>query len=84
MTSPLKGSQDSYRNEAPYLFIIIIIIIIIIVINWRVHMRRKNEKKGDLKILKALLLYSILATCPVLLNLLDLITLSILGERYKL
>ena len=36
------------------------------------------------KILKALLPSSILATCPVHLNLLDLITLTILGERYKL
>ena len=36
------------------------------------------------KILKALLPSSILATCPVHLYLLDLITLTILGERYKL
>ena len=36
------------------------------------------------KILKALLPSSILTTCPVHLNLLDLITLTILGERYKL
>ena len=36
------------------------------------------------KILKALLLSSILATCPAHLNLLDLITLTTLGERYKL
>ena len=36
------------------------------------------------KILKALLPSSILATCPVHLNLLDFITLTILGERYKL
>ena len=36
------------------------------------------------KILKALLLSSILATCPSHLNLLDLITLTILSERYKL
>ena len=36
------------------------------------------------KILKALLPSSILATCPAHLNLLDLITLTILGERYKL
>jgi hypothetical protein len=36
------------------------------------------------KILKALLHTSILATYPVHLNLLDLITLTILGERYKL
>ena len=36
------------------------------------------------RILKALLLSSILATCPAHLNLLDLITLTILGERYKL
>ena len=35
-------------------------------------------------ILKALLLSSILAKCPAHLNLLDLITLTILGERYKL
>ena len=35
-------------------------------------------------ILKALLPSSILATCPAHLNLLDLITLTILGERYKL
>ena len=35
------------------------------------------------KILKALLPSSILATCPAHLNLLDLITLTILGERYK-
>ena len=33
------------------------------------------------KILKALLPSSILATCPAHLNLLDLITLTILGER---
>ena len=33
------------------------------------------------KILKALPLSSILATCPAHLNLLDLITLTILGER---
>ena len=36
------------------------------------------------KILKALLPSSILATCPAHLNLLDLITLTKLGERYKL
>ena len=36
------------------------------------------------KILKALPPSSILATCPAHLNLLDLITLTILGERYKL
>ena len=34
--------------------------------------------------LKALLPSSILATCPAHLNLVDLITLTILGERYKL
>ena len=34
------------------------------------------------KILKALLPSSILATCPAHLNLLDLITLTMLGERY--
>ena len=33
------------------------------------------------KVLKALLPSSILATCPTHLNLLDLITLTILGER---
>ena len=38
----------------------------------------------SVKILKALLPSSILATCPAHLNLLDLITLTILGERYKL
>ena len=36
------------------------------------------------KILNALLPSSILATCTAHLNLLDLITLAILGERYKL
>ena len=36
------------------------------------------------KILKTLLSFSILATSPAHLNLLDLITLTILGERYKL
>ena len=36
------------------------------------------------KILKALLPSSILAKCPTHLSLLDLITLTILGERYKL
>jgi len=36
------------------------------------------------KILKALLPSYILATCSSHLNLLDLITLNILGERYKL
>ena len=36
------------------------------------------------KILKALLPSSILTTFPAHLNLLDLITLTILGERYKL
>ena len=36
------------------------------------------------KIFKALLPSSILATCPAHLNLLDLITLTISGERYKL
>ena len=36
------------------------------------------------KIFKALLPSSILVTCPAHLNLLDLITLTILGERYKL
>ena len=35
------------------------------------------------KSLKALLHSSIMTTCPVHLNLLDLITLTILGERYK-
>jgi hypothetical protein len=35
------------------------------------------------KILKALLPSSILATCPVHLNNLDLINLTILGERFK-
>ena len=35
-------------------------------------------------ILKALLLSSILATCPAHLNFLDLIILTILTERYKL
>jgi hypothetical protein len=33
--------------------------------------------------LKVLLPSSILATCPAYLNLIDLITLTILGERYK-
>ena len=37
-----------------------------------------------IKILKANLPSSILATCPAHLNLLDLITLTILGERYEL
>ena len=36
------------------------------------------------KILKALLPFSILVTCPAHLNLIDLITLTILGEQYKL
>ena len=36
------------------------------------------------KILKTLLPSSILATCPVHLNLVDLTTLTMLGERYKL
>ena len=36
------------------------------------------------KTIKALLSSSILATCPAHLNLLDLITLTILGERYEL
>ena len=36
------------------------------------------------KILKALLPPSILATLPVYLNLLDLITMTIVGSRYKL
>ena len=36
------------------------------------------------KILKTLLPSSILATCPAHINLLDLITLTILGEQYKL
>jgi hypothetical protein len=36
------------------------------------------------KILKAILPSSILATCPAYHNLLDLITLTILGEQYKL
>ena len=36
------------------------------------------------KIFKALLPSSTLATCPAHLNLLDLITLTILGERYRL
>ena len=36
------------------------------------------------KILKGLLSYSFLATWPAHLNLLDLITLTLLGERYKL
>jgi hypothetical protein len=36
------------------------------------------------KIFKALLPSSILGTCPTYLNLLDLITLTKLGERYKL
>ena len=36
------------------------------------------------KILKAYVPSSILATCPAHLNLVDLITLTILSERYKL
>ena len=36
------------------------------------------------KILKVLLLSSILATCPAHQNRLDLITLTVLGQRYKL
>ena len=36
------------------------------------------------KVFKVLLPYSILTTCPVHLNLLALITLTILGKRYKL
>ena len=36
------------------------------------------------KVLKTLLLSCILATCPAHLNLLDVIPLTILGERYKL
>ena len=39
---------------------------------------------SSVKILKALLPFSILAIRPAHLNLLDLITLTILGERYKL
>ena len=38
----------------------------------------------SVKILKAVLPSSILATCPAHLNLVDLITLAILRERYKL
>ena len=39
---------------------------------------------SPIKILKALLLSSIFTTCSEHLNVLDLITLTILGERYKL
>jgi hypothetical protein len=39
---------------------------------------------ASVKILKALLPSSILATCPAHFNLLDLFTLTILGEWYKL
>ena len=55
-----------------------------------VSLLRQGLPKGffsvglPVKILKALLPSSILATCPAHLNLLDLITLTILGERYKL
>ena len=43
-----------------------------------------TARPSCLKILKALLPSSILATCPTHLNLLDVITLTIVGERYKL
>jgi len=40
--------------------------------------------KFAVNILKALLPSSILPTCPAYLNLLDLITLKLLAQRYKL
>ena len=48
------------------------------------HLRLGLPVGLHIKILKALLSSSIMAMCPVHLNLLDLITLSTLGERYKL
>ena len=56
-----------------------------IVLHLRLCLRKGLFPVGlPFKILKALQPFSILATCPAHLNLLDLITLTILGERYKL
>ena len=49
------------------------------------HLRLRLPKGlFPVKILKALLSFSILARCLADLNILDFITLTILGERYKL
>ena len=48
------------------------------------HLRLSFPVGLPIYFFKALLLYFILATCPAHINLLDLITLNILGERYKL
>ena len=91
----MPHSQGLFNNSYPeanqpnsYLFLLIPISSRSILILFS-HLRQ-GLLKGlfpvglPVKILKALLPSSILATSPTYLNLLDLITLTILGERYKL
>ena len=73
----------------PNMFLALIPISLRFILILSSHLRRGLPKSlfpvsVPVKIFKALLPCSILATDPDHLNLLDLITLTILGERYKL
>ena len=73
-------SNDSYSWTESTQFLVLIPISLRSILILSSHLRLGLP----VNILKALLPSSIVATCPVHLNLIDVITLTILGERFKL
>ena len=81
-----QGLSNNSYSEPQFLVLTLISFRFILILSSHI---RIDLPKGifpvglPIKILKALLPSSILATCPAHLSLLDLITLTILGERYE-